>query len=220
MKRGLYTLLIAGVSLCSQPVFAQNPGYPQQQPGNSPIGPSPRVGPPGIANDPNSRPEENAGAPQQTKADDGKFVKDAAIGGMTEVALGKLAQEKASSEAVKQFGQKMIDDHSKAGEDLKKAATKASISVPDSIDSKHQARIDKLSKLSGADFDKAYIKDQLKDHQEDVRAFEREAQNGSDPGVKQFASKTLPTLQEHLSMVKDLNKGKSATTSMNQPHEK
>jgi len=218
MKRGLYTLLIAGVSLCVPTLSAQNPGSPQQ-PGNTPMEQNPRVGPPGIANDPTSRPELNAGTPQQTKADDSKFVKDAAIGGMTEVSLGKLAQEKASSDAVKQFGQKMIDDHSKAGEKLKEAATKASINVPDSIDSKHQARIDKLSKLSGADFDKAYLKDQLKDHQEDVRAFEREAQNGSEPAVKEFAAKTLPTLQEHLSMVKDLNKGKT-TTSMNQPHEK
>jgi putative membrane protein len=213
MKRGLFTLLIVGVAGL---LFAQNPGSPQQ-PGNSPMEPNPRVGPPGIANDPASRPELNAGMPQQTKADDSKFVKDAAVGGMTEVALGKLAQEKASSDAVKQFGQKMIDDHSKAGEDLKKAATKANINVPDSIDSKHQARIDKLSKLSGADFDKAYIKDQLKDHREDVTAFDREAQNGSEPAVKEFASKTLPTLQEHLSMVKDLNKGKS-TTSMNRSH--
>jgi putative membrane protein len=213
MKRGLFTLLIVGVAGL---LFAQNPGSPQQ-PGNSPMGPNPRVGPPGIANDPASRPELNAGTPQQTKADDSKFVKDAAVGGMTEVALGKLAQEKASSDAVKQFGQKMIDDHSKAGEDLKKAATKANINVPDSIDSKHQARIDKLSKLSGADFDKAYIKDQLKDHREDVAAFDREAQNGSEPAVKEFASKTLPTLQQHLSMVKDLNKGKS-TTSMNRSH--
>ena len=204
---------LAVASLCVPAAgLAQAPG-PAGRAGDPQMGQTPRVGPPGIAEDQISRQEATAGA-MQSKADDAKFVKDAAVGGMTEVELGKLAQQKASSDGVKQFGQKMIDDHTKAGEELKQVAAKQKINVPESIDSKHQARIDKLSKLSGADFDKAYIKDQLKDHQEDVRAFERESQNGSDPEVKGFAAKTLPTLQEHLSMVKDLNKGKT-TTSMN-----
>ncbi len=140
------------------------------------------------------------------KVDDKKFVKDAALGGMTEVELGKLAAQKASSDAVKQFGQKMVDDHTKANDELKQIASKESISVPDSLDSKHQSRIDKLAKLSGPDFDKAYIKDQVKDHQSDVTDFKNEAQYGSDPNVKQFATSTLPTLEEHLSTVKELNK--------------
>lgn len=147
------------------------------------------------------------------KVDDKKFVKDAALGGMTEVELGKLATQKASSDAVKQFGQKMVDDHTKANDQLKEIAGKENINVPDSLDSKHQSRINKLSKLSGPDFDKAYIKDQIKDHQSDVSDFKNEAQYGSDPNIKQFASNTLPTLQEHLSTVKDLNKkGKESST--------
>jgi len=140
------------------------------------------------------------------KTDDKKFVKDAALGGLTEVALGKLAAEKGSSDDVKQFGQKMVDEHGKANDQLKEAAGKSSIEVPAALDSKHQSRVDKLSKLSGPAFDKAYLKDMLKDHQQDVNAFQSEAQNGSDPNVKQFAAATLPVLQEHLSMVKDLNK--------------
>ena len=128
------------------------------------------------------------------------------MGGMTEVELGKLAAQKASREDVKQFGQKMVDDHTKANDQLKQIAGKENIPIPDSLDSKHQSRIDKLSKLSGADFDKAYIKDQLKDHQTDVREFSNEAQGGTDPNIKTFASSTLPTLQEHLEMVKNLNK--------------
>ena len=144
------------------------------------------------------------------KVDDKKFVKDAAQGGMVEVELGKLATQKASSDSVKQFGQKMVDDHTKANEELKQVASKENIAIPDSIDSKHQSRIDKLSKLSGESFDKAYVKDQVKDHQSDVKDFQAEAQGGTDPNVKAFAAKTLPTLQEHLSMVKDLNKSKSS----------
>ena len=137
---------------------------------------------------------------------DKKFVKDAALGGMTEVELGKLATQKGSSEGVKQFGQKMVDDHTKANDQLKEIASKESIEVPSALDAKHQARIDKLSNLSGDAFDKAYIKDQLKDHKQDVSEFKMEAQTGSDPNIKQFASTTLPTLQEHLTMVEGLSK--------------
>jgi putative membrane protein len=140
------------------------------------------------------------------KVDDKKFAKDAALGGMTEVELGKLAAQKASRQDVKDFAQKMVDDHTKANEQLKQIASHENIPIADSLDSKHQARIDKLAKLSGEDFDKAYVKDQLKDHQADVRAFNAEAQNGTDPNVKAFATNTLPTLQQHLELVKNLNK--------------
>ena len=147
------------------------------------------------------------------KIDEKRFVKDALLGGMTEVELGKLAVEKASTDPVKQFGQKMIDDHSKANDELKAIASKENIPVPESLDSKHQSRVEKLSKLSGADFEKAYVKDQLKDHQQDVRQFQEEAKSGTDPDVKSFASKTLPTLEEHLNMAKELEKTKKTTAS-------
>jgi putative membrane protein len=140
------------------------------------------------------------------KVDDRKFVKDAAQGGMTEVELGKLATQKATRDDVKQFAQKMIDDHTKAGDQLKQVAAKENIPVPDSLDSKHQSRIDKLSKLDGANFDKAYVKDQLKDHQSDVKDFSAEAQSGTNGNVRAFASNTLPTLQQHLDLVKNLSK--------------
>jgi len=143
---------------------------------------------------------------QSAQGGDSKFVMDAAVGGMTEVELGKLATQKASDDSVKQFGQKMVDDHTKANDQLKEVASKENITLPSSLDAKHQARVDKLSKMSGASFDRAYVRDQLKDHIEDVAEFKKESQNGSDPAVKQFASTTLPTLEEHLSMVKDLSK--------------
>src|SRR5205807_8479023 len=122
------------------------------------------------------------------KVDDKKFVKDSALGGLTEVELGKLAAQKGSSDAVKQFGQRMVDDHSKANDQLKEVAGKSNIEVPAALDSKHQSRVDKLAKLSGPEFDKAYLKDQVKDHQRDVSDFKSEAQNGSDPNIKQFAT--------------------------------
>jgi putative membrane protein len=90
------------------------------------------------------------------------------MGGLHEVALGKLAVEKGSSDAVKQFGQKMIDDHVKVNDELKQVAAGGGVNIPDALDSKHQSRVDKLAKLSGAEFDKAYIKDQLKFHQQNV----------------------------------------------------
>ncbi len=138
--------------------------------------------------------------------DDKKFLKEAAEGGLLEVELGKTAAAKGTSDGVKQFGQKMVDDHSKANDQLKEVASKESVEIPTSISSKKQARIDKLSKLSGAAFDKAYIKDMVKDHEQDVHEFQVEAQNGTDPNIKQFAASTLPTLEEHLKMAKDLSK--------------
>jgi putative membrane protein len=138
------------------------------------------------------------------KVDDKKFLKEAATGGLIEVELGKLAAQKGSSDGVKKFGQKMVDDHGKANDQLKEVAAKSQVEVPSSIDSKHQSQIDKMSKLEGPAFDKAYIKNMVKDHDKDVAAFKLEAQNGQDPNVKQFAASTLPTLQEHQQMIKEL----------------
>ena len=140
------------------------------------------------------------------RVDDKRFAKDAALGGMTEVELGKLATQKASRDDIKQFGQKIVDDHTKANDQLKEVASKENIPIPDALDSKHKARIDKLSRLSGENFDKAFVKDQLKDHQAEIRDFNAEAQSGTDANVKTYAANVLPTLQQHLDQVKGLNK--------------
>ena len=121
-----------------------------------------------------------------------KFVKEAAEGSATEIALGKLAQEKGSSDAVKQFGKRMVEDHSKASEDLKHAAEMAKIPVPSETPKKARKTQDKLSKLSGVEFDRAYAKTMVSDHKEDVKAFEREARDGAVP-PGELAAKTLPT---------------------------
>ena len=191
--------------------LAQAPGG-GQSPSTSQPSPSSRQASPN-ANGPAGPTQGNAPEPMTTKVDDKKFVKDAALGGMAEVELGKLATQKAASDAVKQFGQKMVDDHTKANEQLKEVASKENITIPDSLDSKHQSRIEKLSKLSGPDFDKAYIKDQVKDHKQDVSEFKSEADSGSDPNIKQFASNTLPILEQHLTMAKGLSKTEKKTAS-------
>jgi putative membrane protein len=135
---------------------------------------------------------------------DRKFVMEALKGGMAEVELGRLATEKASSDAVKQFGQRMVDDHGKAGDELKKLAQDKGITPPAELDGKHKKLHDRLSKLSGAEFDRAYVSEMVKDHRKDVKDFQREAAKAKDGDVKSYAAKTLPTLQEHLKQVEDL----------------
>ena len=129
---------------------------------------------------------------------DSQFAGKAAIGGMAEVKLGQLAQRNASSGDVKAFGQKMIADHTKAAEKLKDVASKDNISLPTNLDAKENATYDRLSKLQGSDFDRAYMQDMVKDHKMDVAEFHKEANSGRNPDLKNFASETLPTLQEHL----------------------
>ena len=137
---------------------------------------------------------------------DATFVKKAADGGMAEVSLAKLAQEKASSADVKSFAAKLEKDHTKANDELKEVASKKGITLPAAPSKNHQAMHDRLAKLSGAEFDKAYVTAMLDDHQKDVREFQRVASGSGDADVKAFASKTLPTLKDHLQQVQDLAK--------------
>jgi putative membrane protein len=129
---------------------------------------------------------------------DQNFVKKAAEGGMAEVELGKLAKEKASSSEVKQFGERMVTDHSKANEELKSIASQKGVTLPTTLNAKDQATKDRLSKLSGEQFDRAYMNDMVKDHTKDVSEFKKESTTAKDPDIKSFASQTLPTLEDHL----------------------
>lgn len=131
---------------------------------------------------------------------DNSWVMKVAQGGMLEVELGKLAQTQASNDAVKQFGTRMVTDHTKANEELSQLASRKGITLGTSLDAKHQAMKDKLSKLNGVAFDKAYMDAMVKDHRTDVAEFKKESSTGQDADVKAFAAKTLPTLEEHLNM--------------------
>jgi|HubBroStandDraft_3_1064219.scaffolds.fasta_scaffold01404_2 putative membrane protein len=153
------------------------------------------------------------------KATDKTFVRKAAEGGMAEVELGKLAASKASDPEVKSFGQKMVDDHSKANDKLKQVAGQKGVDLPNGMSAKDKALEAKLDKLSGADFDRTYMKEMLKDHQKDVAEFRKEAKRAAaDADVKSFASDTLPTLEEHLKMAQDVSKKVGVSTASGTSH--
>lgn len=130
--------------------------------------------------------------------DDADFAVEAANGGMMEVQLGTLAAAKASSPQVKQFGQMMVEDHSKGNNQLKGLASQKNISLPTAMDDAHQRKYDNLQEKSGDDFDTEYMDLMVKDHKEDIDKFEKEAEDGKDPEVKAWASATVPVLRHHL----------------------
>lgn len=172
----------------------------------------------------NSRKTSNASGDQTAMAKlssaDSKFVMEAAMGGLMEVELGRLATEKGSSDAVKSFGQRMVDDHSKANAELTQLASTKGVTLPTELDEKHRNDVTKLSTLSGTEFDRAYSKAMLNDHVKDVAAFEKQSSKGADPDIKAFANKTLPTLKEHLELAKSLNgspSGGMKTGNSNRP---
>jgi putative membrane protein len=144
----------------------------------------------------------DTGAQKMMKPGDAVFALKAAQGGVAEVKLGQLALEKASHSDVKTFGQRMVDDHSKANERLKAAAAKGGMTLPLTMNASDQALYNKLSRLTGPAFDRAYIRAMVKDHEEDIKEFQREAAKGTTSDIKAFAKATLPTLQEHLEMAK------------------
>jgi putative membrane protein len=151
--------------------------------------------------------------PKDLSATDQKFVREAAQGGMAEVELGQLATEKASSDAVKQFGQRMVNDHSQANDKLKELAASKGVTLPQEPSAKDRATKERLSKLSGTQFDHAYMADMLKDHKADIAAFQHESRAGHDAQVKDFASSTLPTLQDHLKAAEKISPGASMKSS-------
>jgi putative membrane protein len=139
-----------------------------------------------------------------TRHDDRAFVMEAGPGGLAEVELGRLAAQKGQSADVKRFGQRMVSDHSKANAELKKLAASKGITLPAQMNAEQMAEHDKLAKLSGPEFDREYMTLMVEDHDKDVAAFQEEAKDGSDPDIKSFAAKTLPTLQEHQRMAKEI----------------
>lgn len=143
---------------------------------------------------------------------DRTFVRKAAEGGVAEVQLGQLAKEKGSNSAVKDFGDRMMKDHSKANDNLKSVATSKGATVPDTMSAKDQALYNRLSKLSGSEFDKAYMGAMVKDHEEDVAEFRKESQAAKDTDLRNFASQTLPTLEDHLRMARDTASKVGVTT--------
>jgi putative membrane protein len=145
-------------------------------------------------------------APGQNAAMDKMFVKKALQGGMAEVQLGQLTLQKSSNDQVKQFAQKMIDDHTKLGEEMKPVAQQLGVSQPDGISKKDTKTIAKLQGLSGPAYDQAYIKDMVKDHKQDLSEFQTEASSGQDQTVKDAANQGSKVIAQHLQMIQQLAK--------------
>jgi putative membrane protein len=135
---------------------------------------------------------------------DRAFLAKAAQGGLMEVTAGKLAAQRGLDTAVKQFGQKMVTDHTAVNDKLKALADSKQMVLPDSVSDDQNAALGKLEALSGTDFDKMYSHMMVKDHVEDISEFEKEAKRGQDGDVLSFAESTLPTLRQHLMLAKRL----------------
>jgi putative membrane protein len=143
--------------------------------------------------------KQNARRANAPYSDEG-FVRNAAEGSMAEVKLGQLAEEKAQSPEVKSFAKRMVEDHTKALEELKQIGSQENINLPTDTSHRDAETYDRLAKLSGPEFDKQYAQEMVKDHQKDVAEFKKGEASAQKPSLKQFAQKTLPTLQTHLEL--------------------
>jgi putative membrane protein len=137
---------------------------------------------------------------------DQEFVTEAAKANMAEIELGKLAQANGSNDQVKRFGKQMADDHQKALDSLKTVAANEKITLPTKLDPKEQELKDRLEILSGDAFDRAYMDAMVKDHHQDVAEFRAESKHAKAADVRQYASSTLPTLEEHLKLAQSIDK--------------
>ena len=202
------TLLISAMAVAQyQPGGAgqQQPNMPNQQ---QPVTPSTgTMGP------------DSSLANQQATADQA-FVRKALEGGAVEVQLGQLAQQKSQSEDVKQFGQKMVEDHTQLAEQMKPIAQQLGVKEPKGPSKKDKQLIAKLEGLSGPQFDEAYIQAMVKDHKEDLKEFKDEAQAAQNQNVKQAAQQGVGVISQHLQLIQQIaqshnvaTEGKSKTTT-------
>jgi putative membrane protein len=135
---------------------------------------------------------------------DQKFVEKVAQDGIAEVDLGELAKERAQSDEVKKFAQRMIDDHGKANEQLEEIAKNKGVAVPTEAGEEHSKVRAEISDLKGEEFDQKYMAAMAEDHQKAVDLFQKEAESGEDPDIKAFAEQTLPVIKEHLSLAQSM----------------
>lgn len=137
-------------------------------------------------------------------AESQEFLREAASAGATEVELGRIAAQRAHNDRVRDYGQRMVTDHSSANEDLERVARDVGVQVSSEPNPHHDSMIDRVANEQGESFDREYLNMMVNDHQKVVTKFEEQAQNGPDPEVKAFAQRTLPTLREHLRLARDL----------------
>jgi predicted outer membrane protein len=146
----------------------------------------------------------NRGMMKMSSADQ-KFIMMAAMGGMAEIEMARLALQKSASDSVKQYAQKMIDDHTMSGDELKQLAAMKGVTLPMQPDAKHMAMMAKMQKLSGMEFDMMYVKEAgVKAHEKMEKLYMKESMSGMDNDAKAFAAKTLPAVRMHLQMAREM----------------
>lgn len=138
---------------------------------------------------------------------DADFTVAAANGGMTEVAVAKLAQTKTTNAKVKEFADMMVADHGKANDELMALAKSKNITLPNTISNDKQKEMEELNKKNGAGFDKAYVDAMVDGHKKTISLFEDESKNAKDPDLKAFVDKTLPTIKMHLQHIEGIKAG-------------
>jgi putative membrane protein len=171
---------------------------------------------PAVAQQPNrAQPsaQQQSNIARQLSNHDLTFMKEAALGGMTEVALGNLAQQNAKHEDVKDFGARMVQDHGKANDELQAIAQQKNVELPKQLDAKHAQTRDKLARLRGDEFDRAYMREMVQDHDADLKKFRQAAQTLTDPDLKQFVAKTLGVIEQHDKIAHDITQSLTAIGS-------
>jgi putative membrane protein len=148
-------------------------------------------------------------SPNFSSADE-TFMMSAAQAGMVEVKLGEAAAKKATQPNIKQFGVMMVNDHSKANQELQAIASKNGVTLPSKLDATHQSKVDEISKLSGEQFDKAYVSEMVKDHEKVAAEFEKASKTAQNAELKSFAATTLPVIKMHLKHAKAIASGKTS----------
>ena len=191
-------------------LLAQEPAYPTQQTQTTPSSPAQQRPGDSIQD---SAPTGNTGQMMKDKI----FLRKAAAGGLAEVKLGQLAVQKAGSDDVKAFGQKMVDDHSKLNSELAPIADSMGVRLPKSMDKQDQSEYDKLSGLSGSDFDMEYLSFMVKDHHKDLREFRNEAASTNDSTLREAVEKGMQVIHEHMVMVDRLAREKGVPMPARSP---
>jgi putative membrane protein len=219
MSRNSYRIALISLTglLALTPAFAQNQGTTS---GSNTTGSQSGSGATGSQ----SGTSGSGTASSRLSVGDDKFVRDAAESSLAEIALGQLGVQKATNADVKSFAQKMIDDHTQANSKLAPIASQKGVTLPTQPSAMHRAAADRIAKLSGAEFDRAFMDQMVMDHQKVVAEFQHVSKGGKDADVKSFASTMLPNLQEHLRMAQDLDrqvggkKGGNGSNSGSQSH--
>lgn len=147
-----------------------------------------------------------SGSSARLSKDDSEFVMKAAIGGMQEVEGGKIAQQNASNQRVKDFGSMMVTDHSKANDQLKSLVSSKGMNLPDSLPASKRKDLNSMQKMTGKSFDQHYVNMMVDDHKKDVAEFKRQASSAKDPDLKTWIAQTLPVLQKHLDSIEGIKK--------------